>query len=61
MEDSRTLRMALARAQAAYGNVKDDVATLEGWLAKNPQDAVTRHVRLNWQVMAGKQRVVLSG
>ena len=53
MDDSRTHRMALSRAQVAYGKLKDGVATLEGWLANNPQDAATRHVQLNWQVMAG--------
>ncbi|MGE0809508.1 MAG: XrtA/PEP-CTERM system TPR-repeat protein PrsT [Immundisolibacter sp.] len=61
MEDSRTHRMALARAQVAYGKVKDGVATLEGWLAKNPQDAATRHVQLNWQVMAGNTDAAVQG
>lgn len=61
MEDSRTYRMALARAQVAYGSLKDGVATLEGWLSKNPQDAATRHVQLNWQVMAGNTDPAVQG
>lgn len=61
MEDSRTHRMALARAQVAYGSLKDGVATLDGWLAKNPQDAATRHVQLNWQVMANNTDAAVQG
>lgn len=61
MEDSATHRMALARAQVAYGKIKDGIATLEGWLAKNPQDTATRHVQLNWQVMAGNTDAAVQG
>jgi len=61
MQDSRAHRLALARAQAAYGDLKDAVATLEGWLIKNPQDAATRHVQLNWQVMAGNNDAAAQG
>ena len=61
MQDSRVHRTALARAQAAYGNLKDAIATLEGWLVKNPQDAATRHVQLNWQVMAGNNDAAAQG
>lgn len=61
MQDSRAHRTALARAQASYGNLKDAIATLEGWLAKNPQDTATRHVQLNWQVMAGNNDAATQG
>lgn len=61
MQDSRAHRSALARAYASYGNLKDAIATLEGWLAKNPQDAATRHVQLNWQVMAGNNDAAVQG
>jgi putative PEP-CTERM system TPR-repeat lipoprotein len=61
MEDSRAHRMALARAQVAYGKLKEAVSTLEGWLAKNPTDAATRHAQLNWQVMAGNTDAAVGG
>ncbi|MFZ5493238.1 MAG: XrtA/PEP-CTERM system TPR-repeat protein PrsT [Pseudomonadota bacterium] len=61
MEDSRAHRMVLARTQVAYGKLKEGVATLEGWLAKNPTDAATRHAQLNWQVMAGNTDAAVGG
>lgn len=61
MEDSRAHRMALARAQAAYGSLKDAIATLDGWVAKNPEDLMARHVQLNWQVLAGNTDAAAKG
>ena len=61
MEDSRTHRMVLARAQAAYGDLKAAIATLDGWLAKNPQDVATRHVQLNWQVWPDNYDAAVKG
>lgn len=61
MEDSRVHRLALARAQAAYGKLKDGIATLESWLGKYPQDAEMRHVQLNWQVVAGNTDLAVQG
>nr|ART38043.1 F111 [uncultured bacterium] len=61
MEDNRTHRMVLARAQAAYGDLKGATATLDGWLTKNPRDVATRHVQLNWQVLAGKTDEAVKG
>lgn len=61
MEDSRTHRMVLARAQAAYGDLKAAIATLDGWLTKNPQDVATRHVQLNWRVLAGQSDEAVKG
>ncbi|MGK2940831.1 MAG: XrtA/PEP-CTERM system TPR-repeat protein PrsT [Immundisolibacter sp.] len=54
LDDSRTHRLVLAQAQAAYGDLPSAISTIDAWLVKNPQDVAARHVQVDWLIRAGR-------